>query len=114
LRPEWLPDEYAFLKNNLRQAIKDGDPETMGEFLDTLKAFGMTERDPLIQEGMAFVLARQHADGSWGERDGKDPYTPYHSTWTAINGLMEYGWAGEGTSFPEALARARGEPINRI
>jgi hypothetical protein len=115
LRPEWLPDEYAFLKDNLRQSIKDDDPETTGEFLDTLRAFGMTDRDALIQEGMAFVLARQHADGSWGERDGKDAYTPYHSTWTAINGLMDYAWeGGEGTPFPEALARARGFPINRI
>jgi hypothetical protein len=31
----------------------------------------------------------------------------YHSTWTAINGLMDYAWSGEGTSFPEALRRAR-------
>jgi len=115
LRPEWLPQEYAFLKNNLRQSIKDNDPETTGEFLDTLKSFGMTrEADPLIRAGMAFVLSRQHADGSWGERDGKDPYTPYHSTWTAINGLMDYAWAGEGVSFPEALAKVQGRAIKRM
>jgi len=115
LRPEWLPQEYAFLKNNLRQSIKDNDPETTGEFLDTLKSFGMTrEGDPLIREGIAFVLSRQHADGSWGERDRKDPYTPYHSTWTAINGLMDYAWAGEGVSFPEALAKVQGDAINRM
>ena len=112
LRPEWLPDEFAFLKDNLRQSIKDKDPETTGEFLDTLKAFGLTEQDPLIRDGMAFILKRQHADGSWGDRDGKDAYTPYHSTWTAINGLMEYAWSGEGTNFPEALRRARGGAEN--
>ena len=109
LRPDWLPQEYAFLKSNLRRSIEDDDPETTGEFLDTLKAFGMTEQDALIQQGMAFVLGRQNADGSWGERDDEDPYTPYHSTWTAINGLMDYAWAGEGASFPEALERVRGE-----
>ena len=108
LRPEWLPDEFAFLKDNLARSIKDNDPETTGEFLDTLKAFGMTEQDALIRTGMAFILKTQHADGSWGERDDKDAYTPYHSTWTAINGLMDYAWAGEGVSFPEALQRARG------
>jgi hypothetical protein len=109
LRPDWLPQEYAFLRSHLRRSIEDDDAETTGEFLDSLKAFGMTERDPLIQEGMAFVLGRQNADGSWGERDDEDPYTPYHSTWTAINGLMDYAWAGEGASFPAALERVRGE-----
>ena len=79
----------------------------MGEFLDTLKAFGLTEADPLIQIGMAFVLSRQHADGSWGDAGNRDIYHRYHSTWTAINGLMDYAWQGERVSFPEALHRAQ-------
>jgi hypothetical protein len=107
LRPEWLPDEFAYLKENLAQVITDNDPETMGEFVDSLKAFGLTEQDPLIRTGMAFIMRTQHPDGSWGNRDDKDPYVAYHSTWTAINGLMDYAWHGEGTSFPEALRRAR-------
>ena len=107
LRPEWFPDEFAYLKENLAYLIERDDPETMGEFIDTLKAFGMTERDPLIRSGMAFILSRQHADGSWGERDD-DAYTPYHATWTAINGLMDYAFSAEGSIFPEALRRARG------
>jgi len=108
LRPEWLPAEFAFLKDNLMRAIKENDPETVGEFLDSLKAFGMTAQHRLIRTGMAFILKTQHADGSWGDRDDEDAYTPYHSTWTAINGLMDYAWAGEEVSFPEALRRARG------
>jgi hypothetical protein len=108
VRPEWLPQEFAYLKENLEQVIKDNDPETMGEFIDSLKAFGLTEADPLIRTGMSFIMRTQHADGSWGDRDDKDPYTAYHSTWTAINGLMDYAWSGEGTSFPEALRRVRG------
>jgi hypothetical protein len=107
LRPEWLPDEFAFLKENLAQVVTSNDPETMGEFLDSLRSFGLTEQDPLIRAGMAFIMRTQHADGSWGDRDDKDPYVAYHSTWTAINGLMDYAWSGEGTSFPEALRRAR-------
>jgi hypothetical protein len=107
LRPEWLPHEFAFLKENLPRAIADNDPEMMGEFLDTLKAFGLTDADPLIRTGMAFLMKTQHADGSWGDRDGTDAYTPYHSTWTAINGLMEYAFAGEGPNIPEALRRAQ-------
>jgi hypothetical protein len=107
LRPEWLPQEYDFLRANLRHIIAINDPETMGEFLDTLKAFGLTEADPLIQTGMAFVLSRQHADGSWGDVGNRDIYHRYHSTWTAINGLMDYAWQGERVSFPEALQRAQ-------
>jgi hypothetical protein len=108
LRPSWLPHEFAFLKNNLRQSIADRDPETTGEFLDTLKAFGLTQADPLIRAGMDFVLSRQRHDGSWGEPDEDDCYTPYHATWTAIGGLMDYAHRGERTRYPEALRRARG------
>jgi len=70
----------------------------------------MTEKDPLIRRGTDFILWRQHADGSWGDIDpaDKDPYTPYHSTWTAINGLMEYAFGEERVSFPAALKRANG------
>jgi hypothetical protein len=107
LKPEWLPQEYEFLRANLRHVIAANDPETMGEFLDTLKAFGLTEADPLIRIGMAFVLSRQHADGSWGDPGNRDIYHRYHSTWTAINGLMDYAWQGERVSFPEALHRAQ-------
>jgi hypothetical protein len=107
LRPEWLPQEYAYLRENLERSIKDDDPETTGEFVDTLKSFGLTGQDPLIRKGVEFIMRTQHADGSWGDRSDNDPYVAYHSTWTAINGLMDYAWAGEGVSFPEALRRAR-------
>jgi len=107
LRPAWLPHEFAFLKSHLRRSIADNDPETTGEFLDTLKAFGLTEADPAIRAGMDFVLSRQHPDGSWGEGEEGDCYTPYHATWTAIGGLMDYAYRGESTCFPHALRRAQ-------
>src|SRR5262249_35722191 len=47
LRPEWLPDEFEFLKAHLPLNIAVDDAETMGEFLDTLKSFGLTQADPL-------------------------------------------------------------------
>jgi len=51
------------------------------------------------------------SDGSWGDidRSDPDPYTPYHSTWCAINGLMDYAFNEERVSFPEALSRVNGE-----
>jgi squalene cyclase len=61
-----------------------------------------------MRAGIEFLLSRQNDDGSWGDRDSRSIYTRYHSTWTAMNGLMEYAWRGQGASFPEALTRARG------
>ena len=74
----------------------------LGEFMDTLRSFGLTTNDPLIRRGMEYYLAHQNPDGSWGDRHEKDIYLRYHPTWNAIAGLSEYAWAaGEGLSFPE-------------
>lgn len=106
LRPDWLPDEFEFLKANLRAAIALKDPETMGEFVDSLKAFGLTAADPLIRTGIEYLLATQNRDGSWGDVSDKDVYQRYHPTWTAIDGLRDYAYRGDGVSFPDALAAA--------
>jgi len=100
LAPEWLPQEFQYLKTNLEETVKLQDPETLGEFLDTLRAFGMTERDALIRTGVEYVLSKQNADGSWGDLSDPDVYNRYHSTWAAIDGLREYGWHGKRLSFP--------------
>jgi hypothetical protein len=108
LRPEWLPAEFEFLKANLRASILLKDPETTGEFVDSLKALGLADSDPLIRTGTEYLLATQHRDGSWGDVAEKDVYQRYHPTWTAIDGLRDYAYRGEGVSFPEALVRLRG------
>jgi hypothetical protein len=96
----WLPREYAFLKRNLRRALEMDDPETTGELLDSLKSFGLSNDDPLIRNGMAYLLSCQNADGSWGDADADDMYRRYHPTWTAIDGLRDYAWRGKRLSFP--------------
>lgn len=101
LSPRWLAAEYSFLKRNLTRAIVMDDPETMGEFLDTLKAFGLGEDHPLIRKGVDFLLATQNADGSWGDVDAEDIYQRYHPTWTALDGLREYAWRGQRLCFPK-------------
>ena len=103
LSPRWLPQEYAFLKTNLGEAIATEDPDMMGEFLDSLKAFGLKDTHPLIRTGMDFLLSRQNPDGSWGDMDEADIYHRYHPTWTAIDGLREYAWRGERLSFPRLM-----------
>jgi hypothetical protein len=100
LSPRWLPQEYAFLKTNLGEAIATEDPDMMGEFLDSLKAFGLKDTHRLLRTGMEFLLSCQNADGSWGDMKAEDVYERYHPTWTAIDGLRQYSWRGERLSFP--------------
>jgi hypothetical protein len=95
-----LPQEFAYLRANLPQAIAMHDPETMGEFLDALKGFGLDESDPVIQQGMTYLLDNQRPDGTWGPADEADYYTLYHAAWTGIDGLKGCCWQGERLSFP--------------
>ena len=99
LSPDWLPAEVRFLKESINCVIAAGDPETLGEILDALKSFGYSEKDPLIEKGLRYLLSSQNADGSWGDPEAKDIYERYHSTWTAIDGLREYAWPGKRLSF---------------
>ena len=96
-----LPQEFAYLKANLGAAIALHDPETMGEFLDTLKGFGLNGSDEVIRTGITYLLDTQGPDGTWGDPKEKDTYTLYHSAWTAIDGLKDCRWQGEGLSFPQ-------------
>ena len=98
-----LPQEFAYLKENLGEAIALHDPETMGEFLDTLKSFGLNGSDEVIRTGITYLLDTQRADGTWGDPNEKSTYTLYHSAWTAIDGLKDCRWQGEGLSFPQVL-----------
>jgi len=108
LSPSWLPQEYAFLKQNLKQAIAMEDPEIMGEFLDTLKSFGLSENHPLILKGLRFLITQQNPDGSWGSAKADDIYERYHPTWTAIDGLREYAWHGERLSMKKIMPLLNG------
>ena len=93
LSPACFPEEFGHLKDNLREAIVDKDPETMGEYLDSLRAFGLTFADPHIRAGFEYLLSVQNTDGSWGDVKDPDPYGRYHPTWTSIDGLRDYRWS---------------------
>ncbi len=92
LSRECFPDEFAHLQATLRHAITDKDPETMGEYLDSLRSFGLSLNDQLIREGYEYLLSAQNPDGTWGEVKGADLYGRYHPTWTSIDGLRDYRW----------------------
>ncbi len=107
LSPAWLPLEFGYLKANMIEAARKNDPETLGEFMDTLRAFGMDERDPLIRQGVDYQLSHQNLDGSWGDMKAPDAYARYHPTWTALDGLRSYAFQGERLRRPEFIKLIR-------
>jgi hypothetical protein len=106
LRPEWFPREFRFLTSHFMHNIEAEDPELVGEYLDTLRSFGLNESDPEVAAGIRFLMTRQNLDGSWGDPNDSDIYNRYHTTWTAIDGLRAYARQGESVTFPEALCRS--------
>ena len=85
-----LRRERAFLKASLPWAIRQGEPDTVGEIVDSLAGCGVADTDPLMVRGRAFLLERQREDGGWGDED--DEYGRFHSVWTCIDGLRDYRW----------------------
>jgi len=100
LPPELLPQEVAFLRASVEDAAALNDPDMMGEILDSLKSFGLTEADPPVRQGIEFLLARQNPDGSWGSVNETDAYNRYHTTETAVNGLSDYVLSKAGPWLP--------------
>jgi hypothetical protein len=101
LLPEWLPQEFEYLRAHLKRPLQAGDPELLGEFVDCLRAFGLPDTDPGIAAGIDYLLRTQNADGSWGDAGYADGY---HTTWTAIDALRDYQWA-ELAEVPGAVRR---------
>jgi hypothetical protein len=108
LRPNWLPQEFAFLKANVASACERNDPELLGELLDSLKAFGLRASHPLIMRGASYLMTKQNEDGSWGDPNEENIRTRCHTTWTAIDGLRAYAWRGERLSRPELKSMLKG------
>jgi hypothetical protein len=96
-----LPEEFTFLRDNMTVAVTQRDADMLGEFMDTLRAFGLRTDDPLMRQGIDYLLSHQNSDGSWGNVRERDIYLRYHPTWNAVAALSEYAWRGEGLSHPE-------------
>jgi hypothetical protein len=107
LEPEWLPWEYDFLARHLNDAVALDDPDMVGEFLDTLRAFGLPAGEPGLRHATEYLIDSQNPDGSWGAREGTIDYRRFHATWAAIDGLREFRWTRAGVSFPSILPRLK-------
>jgi hypothetical protein len=101
LSPTWLPQEFAFLKASVEEAIELKNPDMLGEFLDSLKSFGLSDAHPTIRLGTNYLLSQQNPDGSWGDPDAEDIFERFHATWAAIDGLRDFAWRGKRLSYPE-------------
>jgi len=95
-----FPAEFEYLKSNLPAAIQDRDPETLGEYVDSLRAFGMTYSDASLREAIEYLLSAQNPDGSWGDLSDKDPYDRYHTTWTGQGAIQEFHWTKKVLTCP--------------
>lgn len=56
--------------------------------MEVLRCFGVSDEDPLLRAGLAFLLASQDDDGTWDA--GKDAYTVYHATMVSIFLVLRY------------------------
>jgi hypothetical protein len=88
-----LPREFEFLRASVVEAIRLRDPDMLGELIDSLRAFGLTERDPEIRAGVEYLLSNQNPDGSWGDAREQDIYLRYHPTWGGVAALSRYQFA---------------------
>jgi hypothetical protein len=82
--------EIDVLRAGAEAGIAEGDVEAVGEAVDALLSLGHTEQDDVVVRGRAAILERQNRDGSWGAREDT-PYTRFHKTWVALDGLTSYG-----------------------
>lgn len=92
IRPECFPRERDYLEAALPEAVRERDPESVGECLDSLQALGLTYADAPIRTGVEYLLATQNPDGSWGNPRDPDLYNRYHAAWTGIGGIQSFRW----------------------
>jgi hypothetical protein len=66
--------ELAYFRSQMPNALVWADPETLSEYVDSLKLFGYGPEDPDVAAGVAVLLAIQKPDGRWEPDDAEDEY----------------------------------------
>ncbi len=88
------PWVFDYIRASYPAAFARNDVELVGEFVDSLRALGLTEdNDEMVRQGTEFLLDSQNVDGSWSAvlpSTGNGSWRPYHimhPTWCALVGL---------------------------
>lgn len=77
----------------------------IAEFVETLRAFGCTDDDSIIERGLKALLACQEESGIWDVSD--DPYRTYHATMCGAQALLAHKYRGFGPGIPAVLPLLR-------
>lgn len=95
-------EEIQFIVENMHQVIRMEEPELVGEFLQCLKIFQISEQsDPdiwkVMQFGMLYLIDTERRKGSKGVWANPQAtfYDKYHRSYCAIIGLMDYSYSGK-------------------
>ena len=127
LRQDLFEEEFTFLLQNVRQVIRLGDPELVGEFLHCLRIFGVgidsgggsggkkanawrEGAEQWMGDGVAYLLNTERRFGSKGSwvSDNTEFYTRYHAAYCGIVGLLELGDMRRESSAEGAVKAERG------
>ena len=76
------------------------DVHLVGEFVECLRIYGISENSPLIMNGVHFLIEEQNKDGSWDnhmiEFNVDDAYVAYHATMVAVQAMIPSVFSGFG------------------
>ena len=89
-----MPREVEYIRTWMGYALAWADPETLAEYVDSLRLFGYGPGDPDVAAGVEVLLAIQKADGRWEPLEVEDEYDRYHATWCAMDALRSYDLEG--------------------
>lgn len=88
-------EELSFLESQLPRIIAMRDVDLVGEFVQALKCFGLSETASPVADGLDFLLNTQdRLSGSWGGCHATFDHQ-YHATICAIGGLIEHTYGDE-------------------
>lgn len=91
-------EEFMFLYHTLDECIKLKDPELVGEIVCCLRLFGVTDSDPAMIAGYAFLLSSELTGakcGSWLSSPKHSFYQQYHAAYCGIIGLAPFACKGK-------------------
>ncbi len=86
----FLEREKGFIRRYFAFVMWWADPESLSEYIDSLKLMGFGDQDGQISAGIKLLLAIQKPDGRWEPDDVEDEYDRYHATWCAMDALRSY------------------------